>query len=80
AVSLDGDLLGYVHDREALDSMVSRLETTVSDALGRTWSPEVTTYVALSAPDGKLEDEELAEKVLATVPELSELQVIYVDG
>ena len=80
AVSLDGDLLGYVKDRAALDSLVSRLETTVSDALGRNWSPAVTTYVALGAPDQKLEGEELAEKVLASVPELGELQVVYVDG
>ena len=80
AVNLDGDLLGYVQDRQSLDDMVSRLETTVSDALGRDWNAEVTTYVALGDPEQGLGDEELAEKVLAAMPDLDELQVVYVDG
>lgn len=79
AVHMDGDLLGYVSNREELSGIVDRVETSVSDALGRPWAPEqLTTYVALrpSADSG----EELAEKMIASVPELRQLQVVYVDG
>ena len=79
AVHMDGDLLGYAANREELSGIVDRVETSVSDALGRPWVPEeLTTYVALrpSADSG----EELAERMIASVPELRQLQVVYVDG
>ena len=37
AVNMDGDLLGYVNSRQEYDEMVSRVEQSVSDALGRDW-------------------------------------------
>ncbi len=79
AVHMDGDLLGYAANRDELSGIVDRVETSVSDALGRPWVPEeLTTYVALrpSADSG----EELAERMIASVPELRQLQVVYVDG
>ncbi len=79
AVNMDGDLLGYVSSREELDGIVDRVEHSVSDALGRAWSPEeLTTYVALRA--GSDTEDAVADRLLASVPELRELQVVYVDG
>ena len=77
AVNMDGDLLGYVNSRREYDELVSRVEQSVSDALGRDWQPELTTYVALAA--GRSEGE-VAEKLMAAVPEVRQLQVVYVDG
>ena len=39
AVNMDGDLLGYVNSRQEYDEMVSRVEQSVSDALGWDWQP-----------------------------------------
>ena len=77
AVNMDGDLLGYVHSRQEYDEMVNRVEQSVSDALGRDWQPSLTTYVALTTErsEGKV-----AEKLIAAVPEVRELQVVYVEG
>ena len=77
AVNMDGDLLGYVNSRQEYDELVSRVEQSVSDALGRDWQPELTTYVALA---GGKSGGEVAEKLMAAVPEVRKLQVVYVDG
>ena len=77
AVNMDGDLLGYVNSRQEYDEMVSWVEQSVSDALGRDWQPTLTTYVALAA--GRSGDE-VAEKLIAAVPEVRQLQVVYVEG
>ena len=77
AVNMDGDLLGYVNSRQEYDEMVSRVEQSVSDALGRDWQPALTTYVALTADRS---GGEVAEKLMAAVPEVRELQVVYVEG
>ncbi len=78
AVNLDGEVLGYVNSRQEYDELVSRLEQSVSDALGRSWQPELTTYVALATDrsEGAVE-----EKLMASVAsEVREFQVVYVDG
>lgn len=77
AVNMDGDLLGYVNSRQEYEEMVSRVEQSVSDALGRDWEPALTTYVALAADQS---GGEVAEKLIAAVPEVRELQVVYVEG
>lgn len=78
AVNMDGDLLGYVNSRQEYDELVSRLEQSVSDALGRDWQPELTTYVALASDRSEAK---VAEKLIASVAdEARELQVVYVDG
>ena len=78
AVNMDGDLLGYVNSRQEYDELVSRLEHSVSDALGRDWQPELTTYVALATDRSGISVE---EKLLASVAsEARELQVVYADG
>lgn len=78
AVNMDGDLLGYVSSRQELDSIVSEVQQSVSDALGRDWSaPELTTYMAIGTAD---EDSVVAERLLSSVEELRELQVVYVNG
>lgn len=80
AVNRDGDLLGYVSSREELDSILSNVETSVSSALGEEWTPgELTTHLALAAMPAD-SDQVLAEKLLASVPELRELTVVYADG
>ena len=78
AVNMDGDLLGFVNSREEYDELLSRVETSVSDALGRDWEPELTTYVALSAAEQG--EGEVAQKLIASVEDVQELQVVYVDG
>ena len=77
AVNMDGEVLGYVNSREEYDELVSRVEQSVSDALGRDWQPELTTYVALASgrTGGNVE-----EKLMAAVPEVRQLQVVYVEG
>lgn len=77
AVNMDGDLLGYVNSRQEYDEMVSRVEQSVSDALGRDWQPALTTYVALTTDRS---EGEVAEKLIAAMPEVRQLQVVYVDG
>ena len=77
AVNMDGDLLGYVNSRQEYDEMVSQVEQSVSDALGRDWQPALTTYVALTTDRS---GGEVAEKLMAAVPEVRELQVVYVEG
>jgi murein DD-endopeptidase MepM/ murein hydrolase activator NlpD len=77
AVNMDGDLLGYVNSLEEYDEMVSRVEQSVSDALGRDWQPALTTYVALATDRS---GGEVAERMIASVPEVGELQVVYVEG
>ena len=77
AVNMDGDLLGYVNSRQEYDDLVSRVEQSVSDALGRDWQPALTTYVALTTDQT---EGEVAEKLMAAVPEVRQLQVVYVEG
>ncbi len=77
AVNMDGDLLGYVNSRQEYDDLVSRVEQSVSDALGRDWQPALTTYVALTTDKT---GGEVAEKLMAAVPEVRLLQVVYVEG
>ena len=77
AVNMDGEVLGYVNSRQEYDALVSRVEQSVSDALGRDWQPELTTYVALAVDRS---EGEVEEKLMAAVPEVRQLQVIYVDG
>ena len=78
AVNMDGEVLGYVNSRQEYDELVSRLEQSVSDALGRSWQPELTTYVALATDRS---EDVVAEKLMASVAsEVRELQVVYVDG
>ncbi len=78
AVNMDGDLLGYVNSRQEYDDLVSRVEQSVSDALGQDWRPSLTTYVAL-APEWS--EDRVAEKLIASVSaQVQELQVVYVDG
>lgn len=77
AVNMDGDLLGYVNSRQEYDDLVSWAEQSVSDALGRDWQPTLTTYVALATDKSGTE---VAEKLIAAVPEVRQLQVVYVGG
>ncbi|MBR3555990.1 MAG: peptidoglycan DD-metalloendopeptidase family protein [Oscillospiraceae bacterium] len=77
AVNMDGDLLGYVNSRQEYDDMVSRVEQSVSDALGRDWQPALTTYVALATDRS---GGEVAERLIAAMPEVREMQVVYVEG
>ena len=78
AVNMDGEVLGYVNSRQEYDELVSRLEHSVSDALGRDWQPALTTYVALATDRS---EDQVAERLIASVAsEARELQVVYVDG
>ena len=77
AVNMDGEVLGYVNSRREYDEMVSRVEQSVSDALGRDWQPALTTYVALASDRS---EGRVAEKLMAAVPEVRRLQVVYVEG
>ena len=77
AVNMDGEVLGYVNSRREYDEMVSRVEQSVSDALGRDWQPALTTYVTLASDRS---EGRVAEKLMAAVPELRRLQVVYVEG
>jgi len=78
AVNLDGDLLGYVDSLQEFNDLVKQVGYSVSDALGQEWEPALTTYVALGAVDPA--ENKVAERLIASVDEVRELQVVYVDG
>jgi len=82
AVNMDGDFLGYAVSQREVEEIVSNVELSVSEALGRSWAPEtITTSVALGVVSADRDIEQLVtEALIARVDEVRELQVVYVDG
>lgn len=83
AVNMDGDVIGYVSSREELDAIVEDVQQSVSGALGREWNaPELKTHVMLGESGMMAEEngDTVADRLLETASEVSELCVVYADG
>ena len=80
AVSMEGNLIGYVADQERLDAIVSRVSRSASDALGYQWSAPTLTCRLAFAPASAEEEAQLVSTLYQTVDGACMLELVYVDG
>ena len=81
-VRLDGESLGYVQDRAQVEAVVEQVEKRVSAYQGTPYNLETRFSFQLGYLDQSrlLDEEALAEKLFASVPETPRQYVLQVDG
>lgn len=80
AVSMDGDLVGYVANRQELDAIVESVKETASGALGYDWNaPALTCRMAFGSVSEDL-SAQVADRLYSSIDGLGKLQLLYVDG
>lgn len=80
AVSMDGNIIGYVEDRATLDAIVTRVTQSASDALGYQWTaPTLTCRLAFASASPE-EEAQVVNTLYQSVEGACSLELVYVDG